>query len=73
MKETTAGINKQMKGRSRGPIRLQATVHTEYVREAARVAYYLLAMKSSYLSSRQLVYNTSLGPRVKHITLGAAQ
>ena len=30
-------------------------------------------MISSYLSNRQLVYNTSSGPRGKHITSGAAQ
>ena len=37
------------------------------------VPHYILATISSYLSNRQLVYNTSLGPRVKHITSGGAQ
>ena len=35
--------------------------------------HYVLAILSSYLSSRQLVHNTGSGPSVKHITLGAAQ
>ena len=30
-------------------------------------------MIRSYLSKRQLVYSTSSGPRVKHLTPGAAQ
>ena len=37
------------------------------------VPYYILAIISSYLSNRQLIYNTSSGPRVKHITSGAVQ
>ena len=34
---------------------------------------YILAMIRSYLSNRRMVYNTISGPRVKHITSGAAQ
>ena len=36
------------------------------------VPRYILAKISSYLSNRQLVYDTNSGPRVKHITSGAA-
>ena len=35
--------------------------------------HYILAMISSYLSNRQLVYNTSSRPSVNHITSGPAQ
>ena len=42
----------------------------EYTFSATR---YILAMISNCLSNSQLVYNTSAGTRVKHITSGAAQ
>ena len=37
------------------------------------VTHYILAVISSYLSNKQLVYIISSGPRVKHRTSGAAQ
>ena len=37
------------------------------------VPHYKLAMISSYLSNRQLMYNISSRPRVKYITSGAVQ
>ena len=37
------------------------------------VPHYILAMITSYLTNKQLAYNTSSGLRVQHITLVAAQ
>ena len=41
--------------------------------DVLNLLHYILAIVSSYLSNRQLVYNTSSGPSVKHITSQAAQ
>ena len=67
--ETTAGLNKKGKGRTGGPIRVQATMNAEYVMQAAWEAFETTTYYDNYLSNRQLVYNT----RMKRITTGAAQ